>query len=361
MRLGSREIPLPTLVLVVLAVALGGAVVAAGATSSGAFTPYNPSWQGLSELRTVADDAGLETRTATDVERYETIQAEGTIAVTVAPPEYTPAERARLRRFVVDGGTLVVAARNPATADPLLDDLGTSVTLDGAPLRDEQEYGSSPDFPLVTWVGNHTAVRNAEGTSLNHGTALSVERGGSARPVANSSAFSYLDRNRDETLSANETLGSRPVVANQSIGAGEVIVVSDPSVFINAMLERDANRAFVAGLSQGHDRLLVDRTHSSIPPLVGLLVAIRESSLVASVFLLGLVGVVYAWERDLHTRAFARLGSQRNEDFSGSPDPDTMAAYLDVRSPEWDDDRRERVLGGIMEAREQQGHDDRDD
>jgi len=365
MKLGPLEVPVPTLVLVALAVALCGAVVVAGATSSAAFTPYNPDWQGLSELRDVADEDGVETITATETERYGTVEAEGTAAFVIAPPAYTPAERARLRQFVEDGGTLVVAARDPDTANPLLATLGTNVTVDGAPLRDEEEYSYSPDFPLVTSVANHTAVRNANGLSLNYGTALAVEESSDARAIANSSSVSYLDRNGDGKLGQDEPLGSQPVIASQPVDAGEVIVVSDPSAFINAMLERDANRALAAGLLENHDRLLLDRTESSPPLLVLGLLAIRNSSLLASGLLLALVGAVVCWERGLHRRLVDRIRDRRGDVDPGvidaDPDAEALAAYLETRSPEWDDRRRDRVLGGIMGAREQRADDDRDD
>jgi hypothetical protein len=366
MRLGPVEVATPTLVLFVLATALCGAVLVGGTTSSAAFTPYNPGWEGLSELETVGTQTGAESIVVTDVGQYAEVEADGTVAVITAPPAYSPGERARLRQFVERGGTLVVAARDPERANPLLRSLGTNVTVDGRPLRDEQEYGRTPDFPLVTSVADRSLAADANGLSLNYGTALVVENGTSARSIANSSSFSYLDGDGDDTLDDDETLESRPVVASQPVGTGTVIVVSDPSVFINGMLERDANRAFAVGLLSGKDRVLIDRTASSVPPLTALLVAIRGTPALSSLFVLLAIGGVLGWERRLDSRPLQWLRSWRTDEYSGvdewhEPDSEAVAAYLDDQAPDWDERRRDRVLGGIMKARQQRSHDDRDD
>ena len=44
--------------------------------------------------------------------------------------------------------------------------------------------------------------------------------------------------------------------------------MSDPSIAINAMLEREGNRAFVRSLFGGHESVILDYSHATgFPPL----------------------------------------------------------------------------------------------
>ena len=296
MRLDPREVSASTLVLIALAIAITIAFVVGGTTAAVAFSPFNPGWEGLSALNDVADEAGVDRETIASAAAYDDLPREGTVVFIVEPGHYEEHETDAVADFLDRGGTVVVATREPDTGGQLLADLGSDVAVDGAPLRDEVEYDPTPDFPKVTTVANDSVAADAEGMTLNHGTALDVE--GGARPVANSSQYSYLNRTDEGDVPATQdALGARPVVAVDTVGEGTVIAVSDPSVFINAMLEREANRALATGIVTEGDRVVLDRSTEDIPPLAHLLIVIRGSPLVATGIVVGLIGVLAAWER----------------------------------------------------------------
>lgn len=381
---------MPALAAAAFSIVVAVVLVVAASTSGAAFGPHNPGWQGLSEVHTAADDAGLETVTATDPTDYDAVQPNGTLVLLVAPEATTAAERDRLRTLAEGGGTVAVASRDPTVANPLFETLGTEVRVDGEGLRDEREHVPTPDFPLVTSVADHPYVRGAEGMALNHGTALTTssaqDRAGTSqstdaadatvptadaatwhaddgpRPLANSSAFSYLDRDGDGEPGSEELLDARPVVAREPVGSGEVVAVSDPSAFINVMLERSANRAFVAGVLGEHDRLVLDRTDGDVPPLVGLLASVRNSPLLGALAALGLVGGVLAWERrplrQLRARWQAWRGSADSPTDEHRRDRAAMARYVAERYPDLDERQRERVLGGVMNVEPERRYDD---
>lgn len=395
MELGPIEAPVPVLAAGAFAIAVVGVLLVAASTSGAAFGPHNPGWEGLSEVRDAADEAGVETAVATDREDYAAVQHDGTVVLVVAPADTTSAWRAQLRTLVENGGTVVVAARDPAETNRVLSTLGTEVRVDGAPLRDEREYDPTPAFPLATDVANHSYVRGAEGLTLNHGTALATADALEAREtaaerdepwptyaiaaedsevwraedgpraLANTSEYAYLDRDGSDQLDPNERLDSRPVVAVESVGRGQVVTVGDPSAVINVMMERDANRAFVANVLADHERLIVDRTGGEVPPLVGALGAIRTSPTLGALAGLALLGGVLAWERRPLRGLRARWRDWRSDEpaavVDARPDRDALRAYLADRYPELDDAQRERVLGGIMNVEEKFGHDDRGD
>ena len=382
MRLLGRDVSIPRAVLAGLGIVLAIALVLGVATTSASFAPFNPGWQGASELRATATDAGAEPVIATETQRYGSIDANDSVAFVLAPEPRSPAEYAAMRGFVERGGRLVVATRDPTAGNEVLGGLGVDVAVAGPLLRDDYEYLQGPAFPMTTTTAEHPAVANTTGLALNYGTALAP--GEEARPLANTSSFSYLDLDGSGTPGPGETLRSRPVVASQQLGDGEVIVVSDPSVFINAMLEHEPNRRFATNLVGDRDRVVLDRTDDGLPPLRAALLWLRGQP--AGPALLGfvLVGLVVAWERGLTGRvvdrgrgvltrrrsgsgaglggaaedaATAADGAASMTPAGGPIDGAALEAYLAEEYPEWDPERRRRVLGGVM-ADDQEGGDD---
>jgi hypothetical protein len=181
-----------------------------------------------------------------------------------------------------------------------------------------------------------------------------------------SSTFSYLDANGNGRPDGNETLASYPVVAVEPVGEGRVVAVSDASVFLNAMLERDGNRRFARNLLGSRERVLLDASHSTLPPLSAALVAIRSSPVLGfglGVAVLSLVGAWGAgWTGRLRGVFTALLpggdrrgtdperGDRRGGGRPASPgvDVDALTAYVRRRHPDWDEDRVRRVAQGVL-------------
>ncbi|XVH32205.1 DUF4350 domain-containing protein [Haloferacaceae archaeon DSL9] len=348
----------PRLLLLALVACVAGAIVVSAATSAGAFGAYNPAWDGTSDLRAMAADGG-ERIVVLDAERYDEIEPDGSVAVVLAPEEsYSEADQERLRRFVADGGMLVVADRGER-GNELLAAVGSEARFDGALLRDEQRYYRSPALPVADRVGEAPLVEGIDAVTLNHGTAVEP---GNATVLASSSSFGYLDRDGNGELSDDEALGSYPVATGEYVGDGVVIAVSDPSLFINAMLGQTDNRAFANALFEGHDRIVLDYSHAERqPPLVTALLVFRETALAqALVGLLGVGAVAAWWRRESRFVASGRRRAgrlwRRLAVASGLSsgvrdavrDPDALRAALVARHPEWDDDRIDRVMTDLL-------------
>ena len=353
------DLDYPRLLLVGLSLAVLVGLVVAGTTSAAAFGAFNPGWEGTSELRGLAEEAGTEHGVAVNTSRYATVDPGTTVAVVLSPDRaYTDREAARVRAFVRDGGSLVVAEDFGSNADPLLDAVGAGTGFDGTLLRDERSEWRSPAMPVATGVTNRSETPYTEEVSaltLNYGTAL--EPGPNATVLVRSSPFAYLDADGDGSLGGNESLGARPVVAVEPVGEGRVVAVSDASVFLNAMLEREGNRRFALNLLGSGERVLVDASHSTVPPLSAALVAVRSSPLLGfglAVVVFSLVGAWGAgWTRRLRSLVPGSLpwGGRRGAD---RPVPsedvavDALVAYLRRRHPDWEEDRVRRVAQGVL-------------
>lgn len=336
----------PGLVFGIYATAVIVALIVAVSTSGAAYGVFTSSWEGTSDLREEAESSDAELIVATDTERYEEIDADSTVAFVLAPDErYDGEDRERLRTFVENGGTLVVADAFGPHGNPLLEDVGATARFHGDPLRDERNYYRSSALPIVTTISDHPYVARSEEITLNHGT---VVKPGESTVLARSSEYGYLDTNRNQELDAEETLAAYPVVTTEAIGDGEVVTVSDPSVFINVMLERPGNRAFANGLFASHERVLFDTSHSAdLPAAAVALLTLRESAALQALIGGGLLlSIAVVHRRPTVKRLMARVRHEKPVTRAGLSEAE-MRRYLAERHPDWDESRREQVITTI--------------
>jgi len=366
------DIDYPRTVLLVVLVVVNLALIGAVSTSGAPYGPFNTGWDGTSDLRQTVSETDGEVTLAHAASEYEEPRPDQTVAFVVSPQrEYGPTDVARVRQFLSRGGTLVVASDDNRT-NRLLDRLGVETRIDGRPVRDDRNNFRGPSLPVATNVPAHPLTRDVDQLTLNYGTVLNVTRdrnrstlerrdeNRSTRILVNSSGFAYLDSNANGALDENEILREYPVVALERVGSGRVVVVSDGSVFTNAMLERDGNRQFARTLAAQHEHVLLDSSHGHpLPPLVVGLLVVRDTPLLQ--FALGgaALTLVALWTLrpsirlpDWLSRDGATTGSQYRLD------ADELAAFLTERHPDWDDEQVERVTKAIIRRREQSGGND---
>lgn len=342
----TLDISYPQALLVLVVLCVSGGLVWGLATSTTALGPYNYDWDGTSDLRNELEATGATVEIGLSTDEYGTGTPAETVAVVLDPGDrYSDADAAQLSAFLQQGGTLVVASSDNETND-LLATLDTSIRIDGTPVRDDQSNYRNPALVRATNVSTHDFVAGVDALTLNRGTTLVVDDG---RTLVNTSQLAYLDENRNEALDANETVAARPVAGVESVGQGQVVVVSDESVFMNAMLGQAGNERFVRNLGNGTDRVLLDYSHGEpLQPLVYVFLTLRSTPLLQ--FFVGLagIGLLVGWPyRD-------RLVPARSGDQSSDTvwtDEQTLSEYLTARHPEWDDERVERVTKAIIQQR----------
>jgi len=359
------DVNYPRLVLAGLLIAVVLGVGVAASSSEGAFSAYNAEWDGASDLRAIGAETGADIEIARNVTAYRDHEPNETVAVILSPDRpYTQEERGRLRTFVREGGTLLVAEDFGPRGNALLAGVGATARVNGGLLYDERSYYRAPALPEATNVSEHPLTAGVDSLTLNYGTPVQP---GEATVLVSTSEFSYVDRSRNGELDEAETLGSYPVATVESVGEGRVIAVGDPSLLINAMVERPGNRAFAANVLGSGETVLLDYSHTTDIPLLSLLLLVlrEEPLLQVLVGALG-VGTIALWVRgdmarlrERGARAVARLRgfpattrTRARERAGESVDPGLSEAelrgYLEERHPEWDDDRIERVIRGVL-------------
>lgn len=352
MRIRGYEVTYPRALLAALVAVLAVAAGVGLTTSSAAFGAYNPAWDGTQTLRGVADDSGAEAVIGQSMAPYRTADPNATTAVIVSPSENYTAEQAEtIGEFVSAGGTLFVAGDFGAPTNELLADLGVSTRVVGAPVRDDQRNYRTPAFPVATNVTESNLTTNVSRVTLNYPSLLAP--GADARVLVSTSGFAYVDENGNEELDDSETVASYPVIAVEAYGEGRVVVSSDPSMFVNAMLEPPDNRQFAQNLFADREAVVFDYTHTaSVPIAVAIVLAIADSpwlQLLVAALLAG--GAALAWrERVIPESVAVRLFGDSEPPAESVRIPhEQVVAGIERRHPDWDSDRVERVARRISE------------
>lgn len=358
MRIRGHTVTAPRALLAGLLVATLLTGGYAAATSSASFGSHNPGWDGTRSLRLLAD-THADTTIGQDTTAYDRADAPNTTAILLSPQSpFDPAETERVTTFLDRGGRLVVAGDFGTHTNHLLAGLGVTTRIDGQLVRDERFYHRSPALPVAGNVSGALATET-DALTLNHGSVLHA--GPNTTALVHTSGFAYLDANRNARLDDAESMRSYPVVAAEPVGNGTVVVASDPSIFINAMLERDGNRAFTTHLLSQRDRVLLDYSHTATLPLAAVVVhAIGDSWLLQA--LLGAVVLAAAGllgespGLGAHLRSLAGRGAagEQREVVSS----EAVVAAVAARHPEWDEATLRRVTQSIRTGLSEDSTDD---
>lgn len=184
------------------------------------FGPEDEGWAGISQLTQALRGAGVSVQIAAPLD-FSALTAEGSLAV--IGPEAVDADN--LMRFVQSGGRLLIADEGQAMA-PFLARVG--VTPQAAPAPGEDTLGGRPGIRVISTAGLGRLADRASHLVLNHPGALSS--GADLNPAlrfADGTAFGY----------------------HLQIGAGEALVLADPSIFINNMQGAGDNGRFAANVA----------------------------------------------------------------------------------------------------------------
>lgn len=358
----TLTIGIPQAVLALLVVTVAAAVVTAGVTASAPFSAYNADWTGTSDLRGLADDGDRTVFVATNNSLPASADPNATVVLMLGVDGGDAEQQDQLRQFVRQGGTLVVADDVGTQSNPLLATVGASARIQRGPVRDLRSYHRQPVLPVVEPTATERAP-NVSQITLNY--AGVVEPNG-ATVLAQTTPFAHLDQNQNQQFDERETLAQRPVMTAESVGEGSVIVISDSSVFVNAMLERDGNRALATTLVAPHETVVLTSYYSQpLPPGANTLLVLRRTPwLQAGILALlvsAVVGLRLVRQRNGQTptaeRTPATPHASRDTSTGGDATPvdysDGFVQLLTSEHPDWNRQWLKRVVQSMSKHGEE--------
>ena len=239
---------------------------------------YNGHWNGCSDIAIRAYESGnlqpsfyIDQNELTLNQRsfseFSIPPKNSTIIIIAPQTAFTEQEGSYMRQFLLNGGKLLLAD-DFGTGNDLLAKLNTTYRFSGRLLLD-LSYEKRPSFVTIfTFVNStHPFLQNVSRLLLNYPTYLTPENG--TRALAFSSELSWIDHNQDGIHNQYERSGPFPILAIEPYGEGEVILLSDPSVFINSMNHQLNNSQFRSNLfsSLFDERtiVLIDESHREFP------------------------------------------------------------------------------------------------
>ena len=218
------------------------------------FRVENPFWNGTKDMEALTPASPLSN--LSDLPSSPV----GSTLILIPYVNFTQAELEELQTFVTQGGTLVLAD-DFGFGNQILEYLGLQARFAGQALLDPLFNYKNKWFPKISHLTTSPITNNTESLILNHATCLTdVE---SDTVLASSSTFSFLDLNANETHDKNEPTGPLPVISRQSLGSsGQLLLIADPSIFINSMSTMGSNYAFIQNIvATTTSRLLIDQSH----------------------------------------------------------------------------------------------------
>ena len=230
-----------SIVLLILFFSLSAPMI----TSNSDFSVYNPGWNGCSDLAVRTNEIGkftpnlrLVNGRSIEVTQKEltsySLYPNSTSLMILGPEEsFSKAEVEYVHDFI-EGGGILVLSDDFGQANSLLQGLNTSSKFYGEPVLD-LSFEKKPDFGVAYEVQDHKLTMNVSLVLLNKPTGIIPDENSTS--LLNTSKASWIDRNDNGIHNPGERKGHVPLLTIEDYGEGKLILVSDPSIFINSMRE----------------------------------------------------------------------------------------------------------------------------
>jgi hypothetical protein len=260
------------------------------------FSRYNPGWNGTS-----AFFSDLDRHRSFDIDVPEKLAAypKNATLLIIAPQHHPSTRELAAYSAFLKGGNTIFLADDFGTGNEILSGVASRIQILPGNLSSLDRRYADP-YSVIAY---RTAIANPltypEEIFLNRPAPL---EGGS--PLMLTSVMSWNDANGDRRLNAVEDMGTFPVMASDSLGPGQLIVLSDSSIFINSMYaagENGNNRNLIRTIVAGDGPILIDQMNSRTADAQGfseLLHVIRSTvPIEIAILCLLMLGMAWAWKK----------------------------------------------------------------
>jgi hypothetical protein len=236
-----------------------------------AYHPLNQDWNGCSRIASLTANRTL-------LLSYDKSLPNTTSLLAIIGPSvnFTERESSNIRKFLDNGG-VVLLADDFGTGNSLLEWLNVSARFSNQPLADLYYYSKNPDFPIVTDFSPNPVTDNLSAIVLDRPSYINSANSSSVTKIGYSSPFSFVGPTGNGRPSTNETINSYAVLATVGIGSGLLLLVADPSMFINDMIGLyDNMRLFQNALRMGNGSVIFDAAHLARAPLTDSRIVLKD-------------------------------------------------------------------------------------
>ena len=222
------------------------------------FRVDNPFWNGIRDIR--AEYQVQPLGSLADLPS----SPDGATLLVIPYLSFTSTELEHLNYFASRGGRLIIAD-DYGHGNQILEYLGLKVRFSGQILLDPLVNYKNKYFPRIIHLQPDPLTENTDNLVFNHATSLTNITADNA--LALTSPFSFLDYNSNGTREDNEPTGPLPVISRHELGNGQVITISDPSIFINSMGTIADNEGLIQNIVATASVLYIDQSHLAFSEL----------------------------------------------------------------------------------------------
>lgn len=154
-----------------------------------------------------------------------------------------------------DGGTVIIADEEGG-ANTLLEALGAEMRISSGNISSIDMEFSSPRTVIATVSSNHTLLDGVGTLAFNRPSSI---EGGD--PLVKTSILSWNDQSGTGRPGSGGSLSRYTLVAHEFVGSGEVILISDASLFATTMQQvrrLHDNRQFLLNMLDSDGTVVVD-------------------------------------------------------------------------------------------------------
>ena len=280
-----RKLIVVALIVVILTTAV---TLGQFAGTSDEYSRYNSGWNGTSEFFGDISDAQC-LWDAKDISGKS-----GTMLLIIAPSADFTGEG--LLEYLQSGNTLLIFDQE-GNANSFLTDIGCSIQVHDAEVRSSNmEYKDSGLFRADVLV-------NLLGTNVSH---LFFNYPGyvtGGETIIQTSHLAWVDKDGDNSADKDETLKVYSLAASETISNGKIVVIADPSLFVNNMLDRKhtENMAVLSALLAEDMYVYQAETKTTDGGGITGLLSLLHKFPAAGVGLFGIIflggGIIYLWRR----------------------------------------------------------------
>jgi len=262
------------------------------------FSQYNTGWNGTSVFFLGLDRHRVTTvLSPADLAPYRN----NTLLLIIAPERLPSVQETAAYRSFLERGNTILLADDFGTGNAILRGIGSRIVILPGNLSSIDRAYNDPYAVVAYPVANVSPVRPVSEILLNRPAPL---EGGD--PLLTSSILSWIDNNGNKRIDPDEMMGRFAVMAHEKAGRGEIIVLSDPSIFINSMRDPGAtwdNQKLIDDIVNRADPVLIDQMNSRTTGTEGMstILHVMKTSLsteIVLIIVLLLIAAV-AWRKKL--------------------------------------------------------------
>jgi len=283
---------------------------------------------------------------------YNLPPATSTLVVIGPRTPFSTEEVAFIDSFL-HGGGMVLLADDFGTGHQLLTALNTSTRLSTKLVLDLAFEKQAPFVNVFTFDDKDSLLlSNVSHLLLNYPSRIIP--GANTSVLAETTMLSWVDDNTNGKHDTKERKGVFPIIALEQIGQGTLVIVSDPSFFINSMKEYLDNQQFRDNLFHfiydERSLVLIDESHRDVNAPLQLLYRLPQTlsmelkiGIVIMVLLIFLV-VFTSIPRQITQHILALV--RRPPQVERTPLEQQIQDLIE-HHPDWDKKKLEKLLGRL--------------